>query len=152
MTSLEIFPRKCVYMLWCFSDDFRKLFKIPSFRTGPKLTTRSELAGAAAALARVPFEDRIAVEPDFNNPVMLLGRPVLCGYEGHLWSHGLDYRRQWDALQVVLKEEPGWQETLKCLDAKWLYLKASPPFLIKIPRPDYSPNPRPASSRPISSR
>ena len=36
MTSLEIFPRKCVYMLWCFSDDFRKLFKIPSFRTGPK--------------------------------------------------------------------------------------------------------------------
>jgi hypothetical protein len=121
-------------------------------RHGYKLTTRSELAGAAAALARVPFEDRIAVEPDFNNPVMLLGRPVLCGYEGHLWSHGLNYRRQWDALQVVLKEEPGWQETLKCLDAKWLYLKASPPFLIKIPRPDYSPNPRPASSGPTSSR
>jgi len=115
-------------------------------RHGYKLTTRSELAGAAAALARVPFEDRIAVEPDFNNPVMLLGRPVLCGYEGHLWSHGLDYHRQWDALQVVLKEEPGWQEALKCLDSKWLYLKASPPFLIKIPRPDYSPNPRPASS------
>jgi hypothetical protein len=121
-------------------------------RHGYKLTTRSELAGAAVVLAPIPFEDRIAVEPDFNNPVMLLGRPVLCGYEGHLWSHGLDYHRQWDALHVVLKQEPGWQEALKCLDAKWLYLKASPPFLIKIPRPDYSPNPRPASGRPISSR
>jgi hypothetical protein len=42
MTSLEIFPRKCVYMLWCFSDDFRKLFKIPSFRTGPKLRRRED--------------------------------------------------------------------------------------------------------------
>ena len=108
-------------------------------RHGYKLTTRSELAEAARVLAHVPLEDRIAVEPDFNNPVMLLGRPVLCGYEGHLWSHGLDYHRQWDALQGILKQEPGWEEALKHIDAKWLYIKASPPFLIKTPRVDYSP-------------
>ncbi len=103
-------------------------------RHGYKLTSRAELAAAAKLLAHVPFEDRIAVEPDYNNPVMLLGRPVLCGYEGHLWSHGLDYHRQWDALQIVLKHEPGWQETLRHLDAKWLYLRTTPPALIALPQ------------------
>ena len=112
-------------------------------RHGYKLTTRSELAEAAAALAPIPFEDRIVVEPDYNNPVILLGRPVLCGYKGHLWSHGLDYHKQWDALQIVLKQEPGWQETLQHLDAKWIYLKSTTPVVLKIPRADYSPKSSP---------
>ena len=112
-------------------------------RHGYKLTTRSELAETAAAIGPIPPGDRIAVEPDFNNPVMLLGRPVLCGYEGHLWSHGLDYHRQWDALQVVLKQQPGWKEALKHLDAKWLYLKTSPPVILPIPQEDYSPRSSP---------
>jgi len=68
---------------------------------------------------------------------------VLCGYEGHLWSHGLDYHRQWDALQVVLKREPGWKEALNHLDAKWLYLKTSPPVIMPIPRAGYSPRSSP---------
>ncbi len=101
-------------------------------RHGYKLTSRSELAEAAKLIATIPLEECIAVEPDYNNPVMLLGRPVLCGYPGHLWSHGLDYRRQWDDLQIVLKREPGWQESLKHLDAKWLYLKTSPPVLMRL--------------------
>lgn len=103
-------------------------------RHGYKLTSRSELAAAAAVLASVPIEDRIAVEPDFNNPVMLLGRPVLCGYEGHLWSHGLDYHRQWNSLQKVLKQEPGWQGTLNQLDAKWFFVKANPPVIVPLPQ------------------
>ena len=112
-------------------------------RHGYKLTTRSELAETAAAIANIPFKDRIAVEPAFNNPVMLLGRPVLCGYEGHLISHGLDYHRQWDSLQTVLKRKPGWQEALKHLDAKWLCLKTSPPTIVPIPQADYSPRSSP---------
>jgi len=112
-------------------------------RHGYKLTTRTELAETAAAIGSIPSGDRIAVEPDFNNPVMLLGRPVVCGYEGHLCSHGLDYHRQWDALQIVLKQEPGWQEALKHLDAKWLYLKTSPPVIMPIPRAGYSPRSSP---------
>ena len=103
-------------------------------RHGYKLTSRSELAATAAVLASIPFEDRIAVEPDYNNPVMLLGRPVLCGYAGHLWSHGLDYHRQWNALQKVLKQEPGWQGTLDQLDAKWFFVKASPPVIVPLPQ------------------
>ena len=83
------------------------------------------------------------MEPDYNNPVMLLGRPVVCGYDGHLMSHGLDYHRQWDALQTVLKQKPGWREAIKHLDAKWLYLKTTPPVIMPIPQADYSPKSSP---------
>ena len=99
-------------------------------RHGYKLTSRTELAETAAAIASIPFGDRIAVEPDYNNPVMLLGRPVVCGYEGHLSSHGLDYHRQWNALQSALKGESGWQDALKHFNAKWLYMKGTPPVRI----------------------
>lgn len=104
-------------------------------RHGYKLASRAELATAAEVLRKVPWTDRIAVDPEFNNPVILLGRPVLCGYEGHLWSHGLDYRKPWDDLQLVLKRGPGWKQALQRLDAKWLYLKDSPPVLLPLSSP-----------------
>ncbi|MFZ4776012.1 MAG: hypothetical protein ACOYM3_11640 [Terrimicrobiaceae bacterium] len=104
-------------------------------RHGYKLASRSELAVAAETLRKVPLKDRIAVEPDFNNPVILLGRPVLCGYEGHLWSHGLNYRKQWDELQLVLKRAPGWKQALEHLNAEWIFLKGTPPILIPLSAP-----------------
>ncbi len=104
-------------------------------RHGYKLASRLELALTAETLRRVPVLDRIAVEPDFNNPVILLGRPVLCGYEGHLWSHGLNYRKQWDDLQMVLKRTPGWKDALNRLDAEWIFLKGIPPVLIPLNSP-----------------
>lgn len=103
-------------------------------RHGYKLTTRSELAETAKWIATIPIQDRIAVEPKYNHPVMLLGRPVLCGYPGHLWSHGLDYQRPLNALQIVLQRKPGWQETTKTIDAKWLYLKSTPPVIVRLPK------------------
>lgn len=107
-------------------------------RHGYKIASRSELAETASLLSGVPLQDTIALEPDYNHPVMLLGRPVLCGYEGHLWSHGLNYRKQWDELQTVLQRKPGWKEALARLDAQWLYLKRQPPLLIKIQKPGES--------------
>jgi len=104
-------------------------------RHGYKLTSRAELAKAAKVIEAVPFEDRIAVEPDYNHPVMLLGRPVLCGYEGHLWSHGLDYHRQWATLQMALKQEPGWEPAFPPLNVRWLFLKGPSPWVIPLGTP-----------------
>lgn len=104
-------------------------------RHGYKLASRSELANAAAVLEKVPAGDRIAVEPDFNNPAILLGRPVLCGYEGHLWSHGLDYKKHWDALQLVLTKGRGWKKALGRLEADWIFIKGPPPKVIPLGPP-----------------
>jgi hypothetical protein len=104
-------------------------------RHGYKLINRSDLAEASAALHQVPAEARIVIEPEFNNPVILLGRPVFCGYEGHLWSHGLNYRKQWDALQLVLKKGTGWKDALGTLEADCMFLQGPPPKVIPLGTP-----------------
>ena len=92
-------------------------------RHGYKLINRSELAATEIALQDVPRGSRIAIDPDFNNPVMLLGWPVSCGYEGHLWSHGLDYKAQWLKLQNVLSSRPGWKCDADDLNTQWVFRK-----------------------------
>lgn len=92
-------------------------------RHGYKLITRSELAATEIALQNVPRGSRIAIDPDFNNPVMLLGWPVSCGYEGHLWSHGLNYKSQWLKLQNVLSSRPGWKSEAHDLNTQWIFRK-----------------------------
>jgi hypothetical protein len=92
-------------------------------RHGYELTTRQELATARIALKDLPLGARIAIEPQFNHPAILLGYPVVCGYEGHLWSHGLKYRETWDKLALVLKQQPDWRQTAQEIGAKWVYLK-----------------------------
>jgi hypothetical protein len=46
----------------------------------------------AGEIARVTRPgDVILTAPAFNSPALLAGRVEVMGYEGHLWSHGLDY-------------------------------------------------------------
>jgi len=89
-------------------------------RHGYDLASRTELAAAAIAFKDVPPLDRIAITPQFNHSVILLGRPVVCGYEGHLWSHGLNYQEKLTKLRQVLDQAPGWMETAKDIGAKWV--------------------------------
>jgi len=104
-------------------------------RHGYKLAIRSELADAEEVLKKVPLTSRIAIKPDYNNPAILLGRPVLCGYDGHLWSHGLNYRRQWNALQHALQKNAGWQEELHRFGTDWMFIQGPPPQVIELGTP-----------------
>ena len=62
-------------------------------RHGYGIARRSELDAWKHAVAGIPANVRFACVPDYNHPLILLGRKVACGYEGHLWSHGLTYQR-----------------------------------------------------------
>lgn len=101
-------------------------------RHGYRLASRSELARAAVEFRKLPPGARVAIEPDYNNPAILLGHPVLCGYEGHLVSHGLRYRRQWDALQDALARRPGWELGLSNYCVDWVFRKGPPPVLTRV--------------------
>lgn len=90
-------------------------------RHGYELVRRSPLDEAAWALRKVPPGDVIACAPEYNQPVLMLGHPVVCGYEGHLWSHGLDYRQRYDALEAVMKGESGWEQSARNLGAGYIY-------------------------------
>jgi hypothetical protein len=98
-------------------------------RHGYSLARRSELAAWRHALQDVPRADRLAVMPDYNHPVILLGRKVTCGYDGHLWSHGLDYG---EALRLtkggIAGTEP-WATAAPALGASWAAVR-------RIDRPD----------------
>lgn len=92
-------------------------------RHGYSIARRSELHAWRAAVADLPPETRFAAVPDFNHPLILLGRRVACGYEGHLWSHGLDYREKLARLKSALAGQTAWTEAAPALGTEWLALR-----------------------------
>ena len=90
-------------------------------RHGYELIKRSSLDGATSLFGGISSEAVIACAPEYNHPAIILGHPVLCGYEGHLWSHGLDYRKRWEALNGIMKGDPGWQGSARQLGVSYIY-------------------------------
>jgi len=48
---------------------------------------------------------------------------VACGYEGHLWSHGLEFREKLALLNKALTGQTAWQTAEPVLDVEWLALR-----------------------------
>jgi hypothetical protein len=90
-------------------------------RHGYELIKRDALNEAAWVMKDIPSEDVIACAPEYNHPVLILGHPIVCGYEGHLWSHGLDYQGRLALLNSVMMGESGWKEKAQKLGASWIY-------------------------------
>lgn len=92
-------------------------------RHGYTLASRSELENWQAAIRDIPATDRFAVVPDYNHPLILLGRKVACGYDGHLWSHGLDYEAKMALTKDALRGAVSWAVAAPELDVQWAALR-----------------------------
>lgn len=90
-------------------------------RHGYDLVKRADLGNASALLRQVPPGAVIACSPEYNQPVLMIGHRVVCGYEGHLWSHGLDYKSRWEALNEIMKGEPDWKEKARTLGISFIF-------------------------------
>jgi len=90
-------------------------------RHGYGLVKRSALDETASLLHNIPPSAVIACAPEYNQPVLMLGHPVVCGYEGHLWSHGLDYKDRLASLESVMRGDVGWQDKARSLGASYVY-------------------------------
>ena len=90
-------------------------------RQSYELIKRSTLDQTAWILRRVVPDAVIACAPEYNHPVLMLGHPVVCGYEGHLWSHGLDYKSRLASLNSIMMGELGWSEKARSLGVSHLY-------------------------------
>ena len=64
---------------------------------------------------------RVATAQTFNHPVALCGRPIVAGYPGHLWSHGLDSAASEARLTRLLRGEPGWEQEAHALGASHVF-------------------------------
>jgi len=94
-----------------------------SLGRGPRLEVLSlpEYDAVCEALASRPLTERVAVAPTFNHPVALCGHPLVLGYGGHLWSHGIDATEVECGLKAVLGGAPGWREEARAIGADLLF-------------------------------
>jgi hypothetical protein len=88
---------------------------------GYQLATRSEIIGVRHAVRDIPMTERIIAHPTYNHPLLLCGRVLTMGYEGHVHSHGIDYAERLDVVKMILNGEAGWQEQAAALGARWLF-------------------------------
>jgi hypothetical protein len=93
-----------------------------SLGRGPRLEVlnRAEHEGVCRALAGVKAS-RVATTPTFNHPVALCGQPIVAGYAGHLWSHGLDAAAVQKGLTRLMRGEAGWREEARALHASHVF-------------------------------
>jgi hypothetical protein len=131
LAPMRALPRAIFCILLFFSGAVSLVGGLDT-RHGYGLAKRSELAAAETALLGISPNARIAIKNDYNHPVILLGRPVVCGYEGHLWSHGLPYREKLKLLENILALGPGHQADARQAGADLIYLRTIPPQIIPV--------------------
>lgn len=89
-------------------------------RHGYKLASRSELAHTGFLLRSLGPNTRVACAPSYEHPALLLGQPVVMGYDGHLFSQGLDYHAVRRSLDRMMSGGPGWENAARSLQVRHL--------------------------------
>ncbi len=67
---------------------------------------QTDLAFAEKVRQATPPTTTILTAPTHNHPVLLSGRRVFLGYEGHLWSQGLDYKARKPVAETLFMGNP----------------------------------------------
>ena len=88
---------------------------------GYPLANRAELDQLAVPLRKIPITATFACLPTYNHSLLLLGRKVVAGYDGHLMSHGIPYQARYADLESLLRGESGWQERARQLGVDYLF-------------------------------
>ncbi|MCW5549470.1 MAG: hypothetical protein KIT44_10960 [Opitutaceae bacterium] len=90
-------------------------------REGYGIANRVELSDARMAARQLRVDEPVAAAPDYNHVLLLAGQPLVLGYDGHLWSHGIDYRARMGQLEALMHGGPDWRERADELDVDYLF-------------------------------
>jgi len=107
--------------LFLFSSGALSLLGGLDGRHGYKLADRAELADVQVMLRGIPANARLASAPSHEHPVLILGQPVVMGYDGHLFSQGLDYGPVSRDLDAVMGGANGWRDAARRLQVHYLF-------------------------------
>jgi hypothetical protein len=129
-----------IYCLWeAFISKWRIIFRIPvlfllffsgfvSLAAGLFLHPEgygigkwSEWKGVEEASKMLPPEAVTAACPTYNHPLLVAGHRLVLGYEGHLWSHGLDYLPALADLDSLMSGDVNWETTARKLGVNYLF-------------------------------
>jgi hypothetical protein len=94
---------------------------VPSQENGYGIGDQAEWNGVAENLKDFSPETVFATFPTYDHPVLVDGHRVVLGYEGHLWSHGLDYQPYLQLLNKAMLGQSGWEDAFRELHADYLF-------------------------------
>jgi hypothetical protein len=105
-----------------FGSGFVSLFGgLAAGKGGYGFANRAEVEALGVDLRKFPAETRFAAHPIYNHPLLLNGRKVVLGYDGHLFSQGFDYGKPLAQLKSLMLGEPNWQEAARQLGVRYLF-------------------------------
>ena len=107
-----------------FSGFISLLGGIGGANRGHTITRLSTLDAVAQAVRDIPIAEAFAAQPNYNHPLLLCGRKVVMGYDGHLASHGIVYGPVDDELDALMRGFPDWRLRAARLGVRYLFFGA----------------------------
>ncbi|MEO6742830.1 MAG: hypothetical protein ABIP20_21530 [Chthoniobacteraceae bacterium] len=104
-----------------FSGFLSLLGGIGSQHRGHAIAQLSTLDAVAQAVRDIPITEAFAAQPTFNHPLLLSGRKLVMGYDGHLASHGILYGPVEDDLDALMRGLPDWRLRAARLGVRYLF-------------------------------
>jgi hypothetical protein len=88
---------------------------------GNEIYTREAYDGVCTATQNIAPEMRFATAQIHNHPVLLCGHPLVAGYAGVLWSHGVDASRIQEKLNRLMKGDQDWRGLARELQTRYIF-------------------------------
>ncbi len=110
-----------VYLVLFLSGTVVTFYSLNPDGGGYELFRRDEMEEVCATLNEIPPDTRIATGQTYNHPVSLCGHGVVAGYEGYLWSHGINSKVVSQKLKDLMLGTPQWRLTAKDLGVRYIY-------------------------------
>jgi len=104
-----------------FSGFLSLLGGLDRTHTGHPIALHSTLDAVSDALRDLPQSTLFIGAPTYNHPLLLLGRRMTMGYEGHVWSHGHDWLPRKQLVERILLGAPSWRDDARQLGTRHLF-------------------------------
>ena len=92
----------------------------PEFK-GFEIAKRSEIAQVAGAVEAIPIQAVFATAQEYAHPLVMNGRRLVLGFNGHAVGHGLNVDEQRKNLNNLMNGDEGWQEAAKKVGADYVF-------------------------------
>ena len=113
--------RAAACVLLFFSGFVSLLGGIGSAHHGHGIARLSTLDAIALAVRDIPITEPFAAQPTYNHSLLLCGRKLVMGYNGHLASHGIVYGPVDDQLDALMLGLPDWRLRAARLRVRYLF-------------------------------
>ena len=117
----KCWQRLGVCLLLFFSGFVGLLGGLGGTQQGYAIAHCSTLDAVAAAVREIPITEPFACAPHHQHALLLNGRKVVLGYEGHLTSHGINYRNQSINLDELMNGMDTWRLNAAELNVRYLF-------------------------------